>query len=127
MAEVPEVPDRADEDSPAPSRSNEIAIRAEASPVVSPWRRSRPVEVMRARLPELVRHPAVVAAATVGASVLLHAACDVVRARTSRRGDRVDRVAVTGYVIHRVHVHVVESVGPAGVVRAARRGSDIGL
>lgn len=100
-----------------------LVVRGMTADAVMVGRQPHPVAVLRSRLPDLVRHPAVLAAAgataTVGAQLALRAVHHALRqpASSPPATPAPAELVVTGLVVHSVHVvhHVVHHVaGPVG-------------
>ncbi len=110
MADAPREPELTDPEEEHRRQSHEVVVRAAPAPPVSPW--ARRAVALRARLPELARHPAVVGtAATIATGI----AANVVRRALGGAlpgGSESGSVHVSGYVVHHVHVihHVVHHV-----------------
>ena len=83
--------------------------------------------MLRDRVSELSRNPAVVATATVVTSIAVQAVRDAVKEGALSRRPAPAPLAVTGYFISHVHVvhHVVHHVAhPGSVARPARAALD---
>ncbi len=123
MTAVPErtEPASADDDPQEPLQGE--VVRRSAAGVV--WARlPRNLATIRERVVELAHNPRAVATATVIAGLAANAVRDVVKSGAlERKPAAATPVAVTGYVVHHVHVlhhvvhhHVIRSA-PSAVVR----------
>jgi hypothetical protein len=120
---------RADTDS-GPAQSTELVVRRTAAPVARARRWPHAVAGLGRRLPQVLRHPAAVASASVAATVatrlLVSGLRQAARPAASTRGDGTDRagaggpITVAGYVLHEVHVIHHHVVHHYAVHRAAR-------
>ncbi len=78
-----------------------------------PTRRWAPaVAALRSRLPELARNPAVVATATLGTGLAATVVREALRSRALPAQSAPAPIAVSGFIVHHVHVvhHVVQQV-----------------
>ncbi len=85
-----------------------------------PTRRWAPaVAALRTRLPELARNPAVVATATLGTGLAATVVREVLRSRALPAQSAATPIAVSGFIVHHVHVvhHVVQQVSVVHDVR----------
>jgi hypothetical protein len=115
------VADHADDQDPTDTSGDETGPELSGTVVRRETPRSgavvrRPAQALAAawsRIPELARHPVVVATASVGAGLAVGAARQAIAGGASARRPAPAPPAVTAYVVHHVHVfhhHVVHHV-----------------
>ncbi len=115
MPDAPREPDPAGPAEHQQQRSYDVVVRPTPVRPAPTW--TQRATMLRARLPELARHPVVVGTAAATATLATGIAANVVRrALGAGLSPTPAPVHVTGYVVHHVHVvqHVVHHVaGPA--------------
>ncbi len=102
--------DSPEADSPEAALSGEVVVRVAPSGALATPTWSSRVAALRERLPELARHPAVVATATVGTGIAVRLVREAVRGGAARSDPTP--VSVNVHLVNHVHVvhHVVHHV-----------------
>ncbi len=92
--------------------AGELVVPARTAHAVPTRRWAPAVAALRSRLPELARNPAVVATVTVGTGLAATAVREVLRSRALPAQSAATPIAVSGFIVHHVHVvhHVVQQV-----------------
>jgi hypothetical protein len=103
----------AEDHATAEDRPTEVAVVRVGGPPAVQWRKR--ALAVRAAVPQLARNPVVVGASAAVATVALRVAVDVAQRAIGASGSsRPSSVAVTGSILHEVHVvrhvHVVHHV-----------------
>lgn len=115
MADAPRDPEIVRAEEHPQEQSYDLVVRTVPARPAPTW--TQRAVALRARLPELARHPVVVGTAAATATLATGLAANVVRrALGGEASNAPASTHVTGYVVHHVHVihHVVHHVaGPA--------------